>query len=131
MEGECCNNSNNLVDDNNSRLSVTSPMPEDPHNHAEQCSSSATPASAIQVASAETKAEPKEVMNIQKDQNEVKSRLNEEQMVTVLLDPNNMSLADRILISRSDSYIMKILVNIKTHEVIRFRLVARKIAVPS
>jgi hypothetical protein len=49
-------------------------------------------------------------------------------MVTVLLDLNKMNIADRILLARSDSYIMKIFIDIKTHEVARFRLVARKIA---
>jgi hypothetical protein len=60
-------------------------MREDSDNHSERSSTSATAASAVQVPYDETKTEPKEMINIQKDQieslrNEIKyqSQLNEE-----------------------------------------------------
>jgi hypothetical protein len=128
MEGEYCNDSNNLVDDNISRSPVTSPMPEDPNNHSEQSSTSATAASAVQVPYDETKTEPKEMINIQKDQNEVKSQLDEKQLITVLVDPKKMNTADRILIARSDRFVIMIVVDVKTAKVESVGLAARKLA---
>jgi hypothetical protein len=115
MEGKCCNNSNSLVDHNDSRSPLIS-LQEGHHNHAEQWSTLAAPTSAVQVASVETKAEPKEV----------NSRLDEKQLITVLVDPQRMNTADRILIARSDHFVIMIVVDIKTAKVESLGVAARK-----
>jgi hypothetical protein len=132
MEGECCNNSNNLVDHHDYSLPPPSPVAKNTGSHSQQFSTSAATA---EVTYNENKAGPKEAISMQKDQiksmqNEIKSQsqLNEKQLVTVLVDPRKMNMTDRILISRSDAFVIIIDVDVKTAKAKSVGLAARKLA---
>jgi hypothetical protein len=48
--------------------------------------------------------------------------------MTVLVDPRKMTMADRILLSKSDGFVIIIDVDVKTAKVGRLGLAARKLA---